>query len=152
MLRRLIALSLLSPIALCLPAHAACDDNLSYMVAANGRCLNLTSLTNLGDIARQIEQLDREITPIALSNFQIEYLRTQGSTIVSAIALNQSTRSLNGARVSVSFWQKVDGFDRMVGQVEFIVGPIAPGTRQKVSGMVDGQLRGTPRIDSVQAI
>lgn len=133
-------------------AHAACDDNVSYMVAANGRCLNLTSLTNLGDIARQIEQLDREITPITLSNFQFQYLRTQGSTIVSATALNQSTRSLNGARVSVSFWTKVDGEDKVVGQAEFIVGPISPGTRQKVSDVVDGRLRGTPRVDSVEAI
>ncbi|MBL1177678.1 hypothetical protein [Pantanalinema sp. GBBB05] len=99
-----IALACITSLAIAAPAFARCDDNVSYMVDRNGRCIDLTGITTVGALAAQRESMVREASPIALENLKFHQDDSTKRVYIQGMAVNRSSSpvNVNAARINLS--------------------------------------------------
>ncbi|MBD2156016.1 hypothetical protein [Leptolyngbya sp. FACHB-16] len=141
-----------------IPAHAQidrpaqCEEYVSYYLLPNGNCLNLTVFTELGSLYGQLEDLNREATPITARNLRL-YSENR-LVFLSGQLINQSSRSLWVNSATFSFTRRVDGRTETYATVEVpVLQRIASGQTGDLDKLVD--VRGYPtttiRLMSVNA-
>lgn len=125
-----IVFTCLTSFAIAVPAFARCDDNVSYMVDAVGRCVNLTKTTQ-AEIATQ--------TPIVISNLRFS---RNGASLLGT-ATNRSNSRIGLAYAEVNFFKMINGQRQQVGGEKMIfLEVLEPGKSATVEYLVNN-----PRSD-----
>ncbi|MDX2231419.1 MAG: hypothetical protein NW220_17420 [Leptolyngbyaceae cyanobacterium bins.349] len=132
------------------PANANCANSISYMVDKNGRCTDLTFLTQQSAFQRKVEAIEREMFPAKVYGLRMQK-SDAGNWFLRGELVNTGSKPITVSSISVRFQRKRDGELETVSLDEFpIFRRVEPGQSIAIDELMTRYEVGDPVLQNVK--